>query len=196
MTEDNKSHSPVSLRILASLATAILACGGFAAWFTYTKLQSANEVTQPIDGEKAKQQQTPTPQKPPTQQPIQKQEVEIYILDDKLNLIPKKVAVAGVENPNPQSILTAAFNQLLTNTRDNDTAIPANTRLLSLKVKADGIHVDLSKEFTSGGGSSSMIARLGQVIYTATSLDAKAKVWINVEGKPLEILGEEGLMVD
>jgi spore germination protein GerM len=75
------------------------------------------------------------------------------------------------------------------------STIPVGTKILSAKVMADGIHVDLSKEFTQGDGATSMIGRLGQVVYTATAQNPTAPVWITVEGKKLEVLGEVGVEV-
>jgi spore germination protein GerM len=112
----------------------------------------------------------------------------------KLELAPVKIAV---EEGNPSSELKSLLERLLKGPANSDvtSSIPQGTKLNSVKVAKDGVHVDLSKSFTSGGGSTSMQGRLGQVIYTASSLNPSDPVWISVEGEPLRVLGGEGLEV-
>ena len=152
--------------------------------------------------------QTPTAQRPnamasksPQPKALQQtaaQTVQVYWVKEasgKFEGVPTKVAVKQADKPD--ATLQAAFNSLLAGPKDASVSseIPQGTKLRSLSVKNDGVYVDLSAEFTSGGGSNSMTGRLGQVIYTATSLKPNTKVWISVEGKPLELLGGEGLEV-
>jgi Sporulation and spore germination len=78
------------------------------------------------------------------------------------------------------------------------STIPTNTRLLHLKQDGKRIYVDLSAEFAHGGGSSSMIYRVAQILYTATSITPDAQVYLTIEGQPLDEahpLGGEGLLL-
>lgn len=120
------------------------------------------------------------------------------VLVEQRSTVPLKIALA------PQAIsslmLGAAFSQLLTSSSfpQQNSSIPANTKLLSLKVKSNDVYINLSREFLAGGGSASMIDRLHQVVYTATSLNPNGRVFISVEGQPLDEehpLAGEGLMV-
>jgi germination protein M len=75
------------------------------------------------------------------------------------------------------------------------TAIPAGTRLLGLDV-ADGVAtVDLSEEFSSGGGSLSIQARVAQVVHTLTQFPTVRAVAFHLAGEPVEALGGEGLVL-
>ncbi len=76
------------------------------------------------------------------------------------------------------------------------SAIPPETKLLSVKVEGDDIFLNFSQEFASGGGSTSMLGRITQVLYTVTSHNESARVWIALEGEALETLGGEGLILD
>jgi spore germination protein GerM len=120
----------------------------------------------------------------------------LTIKDNQINLAPIDITID--QNDRPQDSLKSAFERLLAGSNNPDYAseIPTGTKLLDLKVVGDNVYLDLSKEFTTGGGSASMTGRLAQVIYTATSLNPNAQVWLNVEGKALDVLGGEGLMVD
>jgi spore germination protein GerM len=140
--------------------------------------------------------QQPIPQA--VQPPVEKTP-QIYWLKssgDRIELVATPMTLKGADKSNES--LEAAFNSLLAGP-DNPafvSTIPKGTKLRSVKILRDGIHIDLSKEFTSGGGTASMTGRLAQVIYTATSLDPNANVWIDVEGQKLSVLGGEGIEVD
>jgi Sporulation and spore germination/Immunoglobulin-like domain of bacterial spore germination len=76
------------------------------------------------------------------------------------------------------------------------STIPEGTSLLGVDV-ADGVAaVDLSRQFESGGGSLSMMGRVAQVVYTATSFGDVEAVRILLEGVAIEFLGGEGLIID
>ena len=73
--------------------------------------------------------------------------------------------------------------------------IPKGTVLLGVHTKGETVTVDLSRQFESGGGSNSVTQRLEELKQTAYSVDNKHQLAISVEGKPLELLGGEGLEV-
>ncbi len=163
------------------------------------------QVPQQVQTPQAQRPTSVTPQalapKSPQPKPLEQadaQTVQVYWVKGaigKFEAVPTKVAVKQADKPD--LTLQAAFNSLLAGPKDATVSseIPKGTKLRSLSVKNDEVYVDLSREFTAGGGSSSMTSRLGQVIYTATSLKPNTKVWISVDGKPLELLGGEGLEV-
>lgn len=113
----------------------------------------------------------------------------------KLALTPANINLPTENSPDEQ--LSTALKRLIKGPANSDvtSSIPPETKLNSLKVQKDGVHVDLNKAFTRGGGSVDMQGRLGQIIYTASSLNPADPVWISVEGEPLKVLGGEGLEI-
>jgi spore germination protein GerM len=128
--------------------------------------------------------------------------VKIWRLDDdgkKTILVPQDKQATQSSETTPAAGVTRSISTLLASSGKLDgkltSTIPVGTKLLSTKVLADGIHIDLSKEFIEGGGATSTIGRLGQVVYTATADNPTAPVWITVEGKKLEVFGDVGVEV-
>lgn len=198
--KDGQNNRRLPLAWIGGVAIAVLAAGGGVAWWAYNNLSTSVTRTPTVTPTPA---ETPVPQ--PTQSPVpptasQQETVNVYWLqltETSTEVLPTPITVEKSDDKG--QILKLAFQHLLSKTPDSasTTAIPQETKLLALAVKDDGVHVDLSQEFTSGGGSASMTGRLAQVVYTATTLNPNASVWIDVEGQPLELLGEgEGLMVE
>ncbi|MCW9680922.1 GerMN domain-containing protein [Dolichospermum planctonicum UHCC 0167] len=187
---DQQRTNGISSGLVAAISVAVVAVSGGVAWFSS---QSAN---------------TPTPTNPSEiiKQPIQEsnsqqgneQTASIYWLRSKENrfdLVRQPLKIAATQ---PNQVLETAFKTLLAGPPQgtDSTTIPQGTQLLGLKAENNDVHVNLSENFTTGGGSTSMIGRIGQVVYTATSLNPQAKVYIEVNGKPLEVLGGEGVELE
>ncbi|NJR48369.1 MAG: hypothetical protein HC780_01255 [Leptolyngbyaceae cyanobacterium CSU_1_3] len=185
--------------------------GGWMVWRARPHVAELSRTSMPTVRPSAPSQVQPT--SPPAKAPLQSQTApskspsaiarvpEVYRLrveNNQVRLAPTRIALApGV----PSNVaLTQAIDELLANgqTADLNSTIPSGTRLLSLRVASQGIYVDLSREFTQGGGSESMVDRVAQVLYTATSLDPTAKVYLSVEGQLLDEnhpLGGEGVIL-
>jgi spore germination protein GerM len=187
---DQQRTNGISSGLVAAISVAVVAVSGGVAWFSS---QSAN---------------TPTPTNPSEiiKRPIQQsnsqqgneQTASIYWLRSKENrfdLVRQPLKIAATQ---PNQVLETAFKTLLAGPPQgtDSTTIPQGTQLLGLKAENNDVHVNLSENFTTGGGSTSMIGRIGQVVYTATSLNPQAKVYIEVNGKPLEVLGGEGVELE
>jgi spore germination protein GerM len=190
-------------------AIALLAGGSLAWWTSSTPVKPIKPLTtsdlirsspvQPLKPKAAKSPTDQSPTEPLAQSPsAQEQSVQVYWLKtvgDKIELAPATIAATTTQ---PTEVLQDAFETMLQGSTDPAliSTIPRNTKLQKLEIQPDGIHVDLSPEFTQGGGSTSMMGRVAQVIYTATTLDPSAAVWISIDNQPLDLLGGEGLVLD
>lgn len=123
---------------------------------------------------------------------------QLEVVDNRIRLIPKPIYTTVTS---PQIALQQAVDELFDRSSllDPATAISHGMRLLKLQVNDRSIFLNLSGEFAQGGGSSSTIYRVEQVLYTATSIDPQASVFLSIEGKALDEnypLGGEGLLLE
>ncbi|WP_421656891.1 GerMN domain-containing protein [Leptothermofonsia sp. ETS-13] len=198
------------LSIVAGISALILGTGGAVAWWGWNTISqrqtapSATQRSQPIQEEPKSPQIAADPAEtgqPPAK--IAPAEAEKTLQVFWLKGMGNEVALTAVpvklsSSQDSGALVEAAVKQLLAGPSNASvtTTIPRKTKLKSLSVRNDGIHIDLSEEFTQGGGTTSMTARVAQILYTATSLNPNAQVWLSVEGEPLNTLGGEGLMLD
>jgi spore germination protein GerM len=180
----NKSAVKQSLLFITVVILSIWA-GSNPVYFQQEKLPTSVTTSSTIPNNSAQQ--------------IQPQVYWLRSNQNKLSLVAKSLP-PNKSGAKPQQVLTIAVQNLLSAKPRDDlsSTIPKGTKLLSLQVRSDGVHVDLSPEFRSGGGSTSMIYRVAQVIYTSTSLDPNQKVFISVGGQSIDDrhpLGGEGLIL-
>jgi len=108
------------------------------------------------------------------------------------------------EIPTTPGIALATLRELVAGPSSTDeqlidglwTAVPDETLVLGVDL-VDGLAtVDLSREFESGGGSLSMFSRLAQIIYTVTQFPTVDEVQFALDGQPVTVFSNEGLMID
>lgn len=75
------------------------------------------------------------------------------------------------------------------------TEIPEGTKVISIKEFPDKYEINLSSEFSSGGGSESMKLRLEQFSSTAVDAAGKKPVYLKIKGKEAKFIGGEGLEI-
>jgi spore germination protein GerM len=123
-------------------------------------------------------------------------ELAVYWIESQKNkLVAVPIALKAKNNDDAiAQVLNILINQAPPEV-ELSSAIPANTKVLSATSQDKQIRINLSQEFTSGGGSASMQGRIIQVLYSATSLEPDAKVYLSVEGQPLSYIGGEGLEI-
>ena len=174
--------------LIAGVSVAALVLGGGAAWWAVKSIFQATPDEETVIVNESENTQI--------------EKLQVYWVkptETGIELVSAPVTIRVEELNKPEKMLSSAFERLLAgNMTENGyvSAIPEGTKLLGLSLKNKEIRVNLSREFTEGGGSASMTSRLGQVIYTASSLDPQVNIRILVEGEPLEVLGGEGLIVE
>ena len=121
--------------------------------------------------------------------------LKVYFLRDE------KVGPARRTVPKTSTPAKAAMEALLSGTTSADrdahlsTTIPQGTTLNRVTITNDVATVDLSSEFGTGGGSSSMQGRVAQVVYTLTQFPTVTSVSFEIDGRPVTALGGEGVLL-
>ncbi|HEX6724919.1 MAG TPA: Gmad2 immunoglobulin-like domain-containing protein [Gaiella sp.] len=122
--------------------------------------------------------------------------VAIYLLRDG------KVSPVRRTIDSTPAVARAALTELLDGPTADEhaeglsSAIPDGTTLRDISL-ADGVAtVDLDGTFDDGGGSASMLGRVAQVVATLTRFPTIERVAFRIDGKPVDAIGGEGVVVD
>jgi hypothetical protein len=132
----------------------------------------------------------------PTETDAAMSSVAVYLLRDG------KVSPVRRTIESTPAVARAALTELLEGPTTEEraaglsSAIPSGTTLRDVSL-ADGVAtVDLDGTFDDGGGSASMLGRVAQVVATLTRFPTIERVAFRIDGKRVEAIGGEGVVVD
>jgi len=75
------------------------------------------------------------------------------------------------------------------------TEIPEKTALIKIEETPERVTINLTKDFGIGGGSSSIILRMEQLVYTVLDSAGEKPVYLEIEGEQVKVLGGEGIII-
>lgn len=157
--------------------------------------KKAEEPSGPKESNGPATESTSTPETETTTPPESTSTVKAYFMDGE-----KVAPVSGTAKG--KGVAAAAMELLLAGPDAKQragglsTMIPTGSKLRGVSITAKVATVDLSNEFTSGGGTLSMTGRVAQVVFTLTQFPTVDAVRFKVDGKPLDVLGGEGIILD
>ena len=73
--------------------------------------------------------------------------------------------------------------------------IPKTTKLIGIKNAGNKIIIDMNDDFQYGGGTDSIYSRMMQLIKTSLANTEGKKVYLYINGKQLNEIGGEGIMI-
>ncbi|HEX2030919.1 MAG TPA: GerMN domain-containing protein [Actinomycetota bacterium] len=111
----------------------------------------------------------------------------------KLRAVERPLPGGGVATSLPAALLLALF-QAPPGER-LDTAIPPNTRLISVTVDDTTARVDLSSEFEHGATGEELQLRVAQVVFTVTEDQRISSVAISIDGEPRTVPSPRGVLL-
>ena len=128
---------------------------------------------------------------------IENKTVKIFVLDSKGNI---RSVNRECNLENEKSCFEYAIKELIKapskweKSKGFTSEIPQNTKILSIRESNDGIMIDLSSDFESGGGAESTYVRVKQIIKTANA-NTKLPTYLYISGKQANVIGGEGIMI-
>lgn len=178
---------PPALRATALVATVLLA-GGLAACGDDSEETDTTTTTSAATTTTTEGTTSTTPLPSPDN-------LRVYFLREE-KVGPVARAASG------DAVAAEALEHLLAGPNETEqqlgfsTTIPEGTEALGVTITDKVATVDLSEEFTSGGGSLSMMGRVAEVVFTLTQFPTVESVSFEVNGEPLTVLGGEGILLD
>lgn len=75
------------------------------------------------------------------------------------------------------------------------TEIPTDTKIRSISKINGKLYIDLSYDFEQGGGTDGLYKRLYQLIKTVNK-NSSENVYLKIEGREVDVIGGEGIMIN
>ena len=179
----------------------ILAIGGFIAkdklGLNISETFNIDKITGGVTKDPA---QTPEPKPDKTQK--NENEAEVYFLTEngqnvKLSTTKKEFKEDKSDSEKFRSTMEALFSgpNGFEKIAGVYSEIPPKTKLLGIKEDKNSYTINISDDFEMGGGADSMKIRVNQLVTTATQAADGKDVYLEIEGKRVEYVGGEGIMI-